>query len=90
MVGYWIEKEVIDLTVDLSKGDWHPIPGYGTRYFINSKGLVCNTYGHVIKQIPSKFGPMVEMRINGQRDRILVLDLLERIKHAERGFNETD
>lgn len=78
----WIEERVIDLTVNLSDGSWIPIPGYGGVYFINREGLVCNLDGHIIKPAPSKAGLRVELRRNGQREKILVLDLL-----ADVGYN---
>ena len=82
MAGYWAEEGVIDLTVNLSDGSWTPIPGYDGVYFINQKGLVCNLDGHTIKPAPSKAGLRVELRRNGQREKILVLDLL-----ADVGYN---
>lgn len=77
MAGYWVEEGVIDLIVNLSDGSWTPIPGYDGAYFINRKGLVCNLDGHIIKPAPSKAGLRVELRRNGQREKILVLDLLD-------------
>ena len=76
MAGHRIEEGGIDLTVNLSDGSWTPIPGYDAKYFINRKGLVCNFEGHIIKPMPSKYGPRVELRRNGQREKILVRDLL--------------
>lgn len=82
MVRDWAEERMIDLTVNLSDGSWTPIPGYDGVYFINQKGLVCNLDGHIIKPAPSKAGLRVELRRNGQREKILVLDLL-----ADVGYN---
>ena len=81
MAGYWAEEGVIDLTVNLSDGSWTPIPGYDGVYFINQKGLVCNLDGHIIKPAPSKAGLRVELRRNGQREKILVLDLLKKVSY---------
>lgn len=91
MVGNWTEEGVIDLTVNLSDGSWTPIPGYDGVYFINKKGLVCNLDGHIIKPAPSKAGLRVELRKNGQREKILVLDLLSQIGYNTLGggINET-
>lgn len=91
MAGYWAEEGVIDLIVNLSDGSWTPIPGYGGVYFINQKGLVCNLDGHIIKSSPSKAGLRVELRRNGQREKILVLDLLNQIRYNTLGgdINET-
>lgn len=72
----------MNLTMNLSDGSWTPIPGYEARYFINREGLVCNLEGHIIKPTPSKSGLRVELRRNGQREKILVLDLL-----ADVGYN---
>lgn len=81
MVRDWIEEGVIDLTINLSDGSWTPIPGYDGVYFINQKGLVCNLDGHIIKPVPSKAGLRVELRRNGQREKILVLDLLKKVSY---------
>lgn len=91
MVGNWTEEGVIDLTVNLSDGSWTPIPGYDGVYFINRKGVVCNLDGHIIKPAPSKAGLRVELRRNGQREKILVLDLLSQIGYNTLGggINET-
>lgn len=91
MAGNWAEEGVIDLTVNLSDGSWTPIPGYDGVYFINQKGLVCNLDGHIIKPAPSKAGLRVELRRNGQREKILVLDLLSQIGYNTLGgdINET-
>lgn len=56
--------------------DWHPIPNYEGLYWINQEGQVCNKEGHILFQEPSKFGYKVELRKNGQRDKLLVADLL--------------
>lgn len=82
MAGDWVEERVIDLAVNLSDGSWTPIPGYDGAYFINQKGLVCNLGGRIIKPAPSKAGLRVELRKDGQREKILVLDLL-----ASVGYN---
>lgn len=91
MAGNWAEEGVTDLTVNLSDGSWTPIPGYDGVYFINRKGVVCNLDGHIIKPAPSKAGPRVELRRNGQREKILVLDLLSQIGYNTLGggINET-
>lgn len=89
MAGYWVEEGVIDLIVNLSDGSWTPIPGYDGAYFINRKGLVCNLDGHIIKPAPSKAGLRVELRRNGQREKILVLDLLANVGYNTCG-GDTD
>lgn len=85
MAGNWAEEGVTDLTVNLSDGSWTPIPGYDGVYFINRKGVVCNLDGHIIKPAPSKAGLRVELRKNGQREKILVFDLLSQIGYNTRG-----
>ena len=67
MAGNWAEEGVIDLIVN------------DGVYFNNQKGLVCNLDGHIIKPAPSKAGLRVELRRNGQREKILVLDLLTNV-----------
>lgn len=56
--------------------DWYPIPNYEGLYWINQEGQVCNKEGHILLQELSKFGYKVELRKNGQRDKLLVSDLL--------------
>ena len=55
------------------------IPGYEGRYYIAQNGTVCNADGHVIKPIQSKDGTRVELRYLGQRDRLLISDLLTQL-----------
>ena len=76
MVRDWAEERMVDLIVNLFDGSWIPIPDYDGAYFINQEGLVCNLDGHIIKPASSKAGLRVELRRNGQREKILVLDLL--------------
>lgn len=73
------------MSVNLSDGNWSPIPGYNGAYFINREGLVCNLDGHYIKPIPSKAGMRVELRRNGQREKILILDLLIAVGYNTHG-----
>lgn len=82
------EEGVIGLSVQLYDGSWCPIPGYEGVYFINKAGEVCNIDGHIIKQTPSRYGLQVELRKNGQRDRIPVEDLIERVNKMEGCNNE--
>lgn len=56
--------------------DWYPIPNYEGLYWINQKGQVRNKEGHILLQEMSKFGYKVELRKNGQREKLLVSDLL--------------
>lgn len=88
MVGNRFEERVIDLSVNLFDGSWSSIPGYDGVYLINQKGLVCNLDGHIIKPAPSKAGPKVELRRNGQREKILVLDLLKKVGYNTCGGDD--
>ena len=56
--------------------NWLPIPGYEDSYEITCDGRVRNKDGHIIKPIESKTGLRVELRQFGQRDRLLVSDLI--------------
>lgn len=89
MVGNRFEEGVIGLSVNLFDGSWSPIPGYGGTYFINREGVVCNLDKHFIKPIPSKAGMRVELRKNGQREKVLILDLLIAVGYNTYGDNES-
>ena len=78
------------MIVNLSDGSWEPIPGYDNLYFINRDGLVCNLEGHILKPVASKDGPRVELRRNGQRDKILVLDLLKKVGYNTCGGDSNE
>lgn len=52
------------------------IPGY-PYYSINKEGVVINRKGHEIKPTISKDGPRVELRVDGQRERPLVSELVK-------------
>ena len=56
---------------------WTPIPGYEGTYEISRDGRVRNRDGHIIKPMMSKQGMRVELRQYGQRDRLLVSELIE-------------
>lgn len=58
---------------------WTPIPGYENYYWIDKEGSVKNKDGHVLKPIESSRGPMVELRCLGQREKVLVANLLKLI-----------
>lgn len=55
------------------------IPGYDGAYSITPDGSVVNRNGKVLKSIPSKDGPRVELRHNGQRERVLVKDIIQEV-----------
>ena len=92
MDGNRAEERMMSLAVNLSDGQWFPIPEYAGRYFINQDGRVCNTAGHIIKPVESKDGPRVELRKYGQREKILVIDLLQKTEYDTLGgdSNEDD
>lgn len=66
--------------INIHDGSWFAIPTYAGRYYINKDGIVCNMNGHVIKPIKSTTGDFVELRMMGQRERILVTDLLSLVR----------
>lgn len=60
---------------------WEKIPGYGDRYFINTKTQeVKNLQGHIIKPIMIGSVPFVELRALGQRDVIALQTLIDMVK----------
>lgn len=58
-----------------------PIPGYEGVYFIHPSGRVVNKYNRVLKTFPTKRGEAVELRNRGQREKVLVSELLERMEN---------
>lgn len=52
------------------------IPGY-PYYSISKAGVVINRKGHEIKPTMSKDGLRVELRVDGQRERPLVSELVK-------------
>ena len=54
-----------------------PVPGYEGVYYITPSGKVVNRYNTVLKTFPTKQGEAVELRNRGQRERILVADLVK-------------
>lgn len=81
MVRHRSEERGVTMGVNLSDGSWTPIPHYEGYYWINPQGEVCNIDGHKIKPIESKSGLRVELRKNGQRETLLIVDILEGISH---------
>lgn len=64
----------------ISIGAFVAIPGYDKNYYINTFGIVANKRGHVLTPTMTKKGPAVDLRNNGQRERILVSELLEKVR----------
>lgn len=56
-----------------------PIPGYEGVYYIHPSGMVVNKHNRVLKTFPTKQGEAVELRNQGQRERVLISDLLEKV-----------
>lgn len=56
-----------------------PIPGYEGVYYIHPSGRVVNKHNRVLKTFPTKQGEAVELRNQGQRERVLISDLLEKV-----------
>lgn len=59
-----------------------PIPGYDGAYQISPDGQVFNKLGLRLKTYPSSKGTVVELRHQGQRERVLISELLERLKKS--------
>lgn len=57
-----------------------PIPGYEGLYWIDSAGNVVNRSNHYLKPIQTNQGIMVELRKDGQRERLYIKELLEEIQ----------
>lgn len=64
----------------ISIGAFVAIPGYNRNYYINTFGVVANKRGHVLTPTMTRKGPAVDLRNNGQRERILVSELLEKVR----------
>lgn len=67
------------LSHKMYSGDLRPIPGYEGVYSITPYGVVVNRHNHVMKPFATPQGEAIELRNNGQRERILIKDLLERL-----------
>ncbi len=60
------------------------IPGYGGDYLIDvDSGSITNRHRVILKQYPSKRGTIVELRHFGQREKVLVSELLRRVEAYE-------
>lgn len=60
-----------------------PIPGYEGVYRIHPSGKVVNKYNRVLKTFSTKQGMAVELRHQGQRERVLIRELLERLENSD-------
>lgn len=54
----------------------YPIPGYEGIYWIDDAGNVINKSNHYMKPIKTDKGTVVELRKDGQREKLLVAELL--------------
>lgn len=59
-----------------------PIPGYEGVYFIHPSGVVVNRNHRVLRTFPTKQGEAVELRNKGQRERVLIQDLLKGMENS--------
>lgn len=57
--------------------DLRDIPGYNGKYLVTLEGEVYNAIGHRIKPMESRKGLMVELRKDGQRELLLVDDIVK-------------
>lgn len=65
----------------LFSGSLIPIPGYEGVYYITPGGEVVNRHNTVLKPFPTKRGAAVELRHKGQRERVLISELLQRLEN---------
>ncbi len=61
----------------------YPIPGYEGIYWIDDAGNVINKSNHYMKPIKTNKGTVVELRKDGQREKVLVNELLSRTLRNE-------
>lgn len=57
-----------------------PIPGYDGVYFITEEGVVTNRFGRKLKTFKTQRGEAIELRSKGQRERVLICELLDRLE----------
>lgn len=60
-----------------------PIPGYEGVYSIHPSGVVVNKHNLVMKTFPTKQGEAIELRNRGQRERVLISELLKRLEEPK-------
>lgn len=59
-----------------------PIPGYEGVYFIHPSGVVVNKHNLVLKTFSTKQGEAIELRNRGQRERVLISELLKKVEDS--------
>lgn len=57
-----------------------PIPGYEGVYFIHPSGVVVNKNHLVLRTFSTKQGEAIELRNRGQRERVLISELLKKVE----------
>ena len=69
-----------------------PIPGYEGVYYIHPSGKVVNKHNRVLKTFNTKDGEAVELRNQGQRERVLIKELLKYLdqSNANKEGNKND
>lgn len=60
-----------------------PVPGYEDAYRISPEGVVVNKYNNVLKAFPTKRGYAVELRHQGQREKVLISELLRKLEEPD-------
>ncbi len=55
---------------------FRPISGYEGLYWIDSAGNIINRSNHYMKPIKTDKGHMVELRKDGQREKLLIRELM--------------
>lgn len=59
-----------------------PIPGYEDVYSIHPSGVVVNKNNLVLRTFPTKQGEAIELRNRGQRERVLISELLKKVEDS--------
>lgn len=57
-----------------------PIPGYDGAYQISPEGCVFNKRGWPLRSYETSRGPAVELHHQGQREKVLIEDLLKSLE----------
>ena len=60
-----------------------PVPGFEGSYEIDVNGAVYNMKGHPIKPTSTPYGAAVDLCAYGQRELLLVADILKEVFHGK-------
>lgn len=60
-----------------------PVPRFEGRYEIDINGTVYNMKGHLIKPISTPYGAAVDLCAYGQRELLLIADILKEVFHGK-------